>query len=1292
MRNEARKAFKTSRRAVALVMAAVLCLSTLVTAAPAEAAGFTKPKLAAKKKTLYYNKKSKKTYTLKVKSNKVKKIVKTTWKTSKKSVVSISKKKKMSVKLTAKKKGTATVTATIRYVPKGMWMVRTLNLKCKVTSKRASSSTVTPPAGKTTPKPVPKPSTKPGNSPNPPQGNEGQKPAKVVLDQDEALFSSTEEGENTKELTAVVKDAQGKEIKDQDITWSTDNDKIAAVDDGVITAKKEGRANITASAGNITSEPCTVIVDTTPPAVEGAKITDYKTIRVYFDETVTGEPEVSVTRSAEDAEDVPVRMTPVLSEDGQSLILTSAAALKEGTYNLEMAGLTDYVGNSLSNNRKTVIKSASVPDKFICRTEEIPAGQDEVMVYFRVTDQYGEELRNYRIDDLKATAETESGMPLEVSVVEGKDCVKITGAIGMLAEGKRVVITLSSKKLGVSGEFSTVLVDPEGVGKAAKIDRVIAESKDMANSGDSEAPQFALTTDEKLNVFTLSAELLDRFGSPANSRVVYSINDSSGIIEFVNTEGSNSKDTNICDSDKAVTVRARKKGVVTITVYLASDDSQRRDITITIRPTALKRITVGELASGYNMQESQAKITLDPIGTGITAKDLTYEALDDRSAERIEKIQFSDAEDGSEEIYVSVTAKADSKDDPIHFIVYCMEDGQKIGTSNAVTYLSSPMPLVDKIKVEEFKETVCCNKEVKTSYRLLNRYGENITNIAGGRLDVEVSKGAIGKLSDVSAEEGTLTVTGESVGKTTITLKYENISETITVDVKNTAVVKKVMLDAAKADGEPWELIEFAGEKIYIPVSFEDQYENKIVVEAKDWTSVLPTITINGGDKLNGASGSPVFAGNISVGPAKLSSGAYTAATGTDVVEAVEVTYNSALSTSSKIFTLAYGNSTVKDFSCNTVSVYLRPERAPAKLVFGKSSIAALPGAQYTQNVTVLDQYGTEIGASNLPAVTGGDDVQYKMFHKDGTDCSTKISISPNAGNTQVTLNPLIDAGTYTVTAYIGDSSEDLAAISKLVHASYTLKVGSIKDLAQSIQICETITDKSGNQGNQKTISDVDYIKISDSSNLAAEWQLDYKLYDKDGLEIAKPNTGYGILPGELGWSVSGSNIDASIEGGLMKAKFEGTADTGIIMVELSYEPGGIRKGSLAIPVSSKNPVIKSGTYKIQTGSPLADIDLTDVQTLNSSDTTYAIVGIDQYGDEQPAGALYSVYAKDASAAVVTKGSGNQFDVKSAGSTANGKETVVVVKPTEKEKALEMKVKVPAVAPAPPTPPTTTTP
>lgn len=61
MRNKTRKVSGILRRVMACVMAAALCLSTLATATPAEAAGFTKPKLAVKKKTLYYNKKGKKT-------------------------------------------------------------------------------------------------------------------------------------------------------------------------------------------------------------------------------------------------------------------------------------------------------------------------------------------------------------------------------------------------------------------------------------------------------------------------------------------------------------------------------------------------------------------------------------------------------------------------------------------------------------------------------------------------------------------------------------------------------------------------------------------------------------------------------------------------------------------------------------------------------------------------------------------------------------------------------------------------------------------------------------------------------------------------------------------------------------------------------------------------------------------------------------------------------------------------------------------------------------------------------
>ena len=84
------KSSRAFRRATALVLAAALTLSAPV-ATNASAATKKVPSLSVKKKTLYYNKAGKKSFTLKVKKNKVKKIVSTKWTTSKKSVAKISK-------------------------------------------------------------------------------------------------------------------------------------------------------------------------------------------------------------------------------------------------------------------------------------------------------------------------------------------------------------------------------------------------------------------------------------------------------------------------------------------------------------------------------------------------------------------------------------------------------------------------------------------------------------------------------------------------------------------------------------------------------------------------------------------------------------------------------------------------------------------------------------------------------------------------------------------------------------------------------------------------------------------------------------------------------------------------------------------------------------------------------------------------------------------------------------------------------------------------------------------------
>ena len=86
-----------------IFMVAIVLALSFVVSVPAEAK--SKPKLSAKSKTMYVGK----TTTIKLKNaGKVK------WKTSKKSVVSISKKKKNKVWIKAKKAGTATITATYK--------------------------------------------------------------------------------------------------------------------------------------------------------------------------------------------------------------------------------------------------------------------------------------------------------------------------------------------------------------------------------------------------------------------------------------------------------------------------------------------------------------------------------------------------------------------------------------------------------------------------------------------------------------------------------------------------------------------------------------------------------------------------------------------------------------------------------------------------------------------------------------------------------------------------------------------------------------------------------------------------------------------------------------------------------------------------------------------------------------------------------------------------------------------------------------------------------------------------
>lgn len=1222
MRNGTRKASGILRRVMACAMAAALCLSTLAIAPPAEAAGLTKPKLAVKKKTLYYNKKGKKTYTLKVKSNKVKKIVGTTWKTSKKSVVSISRKKKMSVKLTAKKKGKATITATLRYVPAGKWMVRTVSLKCKVTSKSATTSKVTPTPGKTTPKPT-----------NTPKVLDAEKAVKVELDQKEVVFSSTDNGKNTKVLTAVVKNAQGKEMKGQKITWSTDNDKVAEVKDGVITAKKEGTAYITASVDKVRSTPCLVVVDTTAPTVEGARITDYRTITVYFDEAIEGDPEVSVTGSSSQntlnmeamLSEEAVRMAPELSKDGRSLVLTSTSALPEGTYNIDVSGLEDHAGNELEDGKATVIKAASRPTEFTCRTEEIPAGQDEVSVYYNVVDQYGEELKSYVIEDLNAEAETESGMPLDISISKGKkNCVVLSGTIGKLAEGKKIRIILSSKSLGLENEFTVVLVDPDGAGKAARIERIIT------SIGDSESPEFTLSDTETENIFTLSAELSDKFGSPVSEDVIYAIKGSKNIAEFVDKDG-NGKQTISAGSDEKVNVRAKNKGQLTITAYLASDDSLNKEITIKINPTTLEKIIVGDLALGYNMQESKAKITLEPLGTGLAAKDLKCEAMDDISKERIQDIHCEEASDGSG-IYVCVTAASDGQSDKITFKVYYEDEKGNQIYSDKVDYESKPMPVVDSINITPFEGDgeIPASKEVETSYQLLNRFGEDITKYAGGSLSQSVS----GPVNVIDIKDGKLIIKGTNRGEAVITLKYgNNISSSISLTIKPQAALSKVSFGQPQLpEGIDGIIIGDDKEEVYVPVSFYDQYGGAYPLTKEDLNNSLEMVfKLNGKQIIKEAL--PVSFSYCELAE----NGDYkTIEDDESKVEAICLKYKTDSAEEVKVgdvLTVSLEETEEnKIITSGQFSIEFLEARRINELQLKEKSISAVLETEVTNVITLIDQYKTpiELGENQ------GLQVKVTKDNKDVEPGNIRIGeVKDGVSHVQLSEN-----GIYNVIVYVAKGNEKdgfESYTTNLIQDSYTLEIDTMGNLINTIGISDEVTKQ---DETVVDLSEVECMRMNDDSKTSLKFN--YKAFDKNGKEIV------GKIDGnELSWSVSGTNATATIDssGNVVIEKMADNT-SGSIQINLVYARKSL-SASKSVKVSNEASKPKAGTYKVvipkpsNGNKPAAEdepVKTAEGETnLIAGETTYKITAQDQYGDLMYVSNLSAVYADDVTVASVIK-------------------------------------------------------
>ena len=1281
MRKRIQKTTGTFRRGIACAMAAALALSSLAQAPSSEAAGKKKPTLSVKKKTLYWNKSGSKNYTLKLKKNKVKTLVKTTWKTSKKSVVALSRKKDTSVRLTAKKKGTATITAAVKYVPMGKWSIRTAKLTCKVTSKEAAPAK-TPPVNTepaqtpliiytTMPAPPSQPvvtedpadTPEPADTPDPdrtPGPGETADPDKsqeptstpdipddstvteVDLSAAEALLSM-EQGRNTIVLTATAKDKNGNSLDNQTITWTSDNENVAAVKDGIVTAAGDGTAHITATVNHVTSQPCTVTVDTKKPFIESAELSDGRTFFVAFSEPVTGTP--SVTVKTKDNTRVECA-SQTLSANGTGLVITCRNALSAGIYELTVNGLEDPAGNKMEeNSRISVERETSDPKGFLCKTEQVPAGQSSFNVYFSVVDQYGEEYDSLDViskGTFTASAQTENGMPFKAQVNQQEGYVRVSGSASAFTEGRKIKIALTysvSDKKVIEETMTITLVDASDIGKAVKIAGLNATSKTMDNiSGSADKPVFQLSGTEKENVFTLSSKLLDKFGYEADpSDVTYKIEDGS-ILAFSDTDGSDSD--GISTSSQPVTVRALKGGTTTITAYLASDDSESFPITVTIKSTNLREITVADPGDGTNGKMSEAKITLTPAGTGLTKDDLEYRVTE--GAERLKELVFVQESDG---IYINITAATDGSDAPIRFVV--CSDGIE---SEEITYTSTPSLSASTIEIDDFEENaVTANRTATTTYQIRNRYGEDITKRIAAQPECKISNLSVIRSATTGTGDaaGTLTLDALNPGTSEVTLSLPtdpSVNAKINVTVVEKAYIKEIRFGTMSIDDG---LILGSTAILYIPVQAYDQYGNKYdALTYEDVSAENLKITAN--DKTPSTF--------------KLKAEWYEnvdkktpSTNNTDKIGAIGLSWDTkATGTSPSSGEMLNINFTSKNdkFEANSYQVPVNSAAIASRIELGSHVQAALPNAKVSNTVKLFDQYGTEVTTvpSDQMIYFEVRDKNNKKIETKDLDFSTPSPISPGdklPADIDITINPTLQDTNkeYTILAYLGPDTSDPGYDDNKppVGGSYKLLVDSADNLLEKIEISDKAIKSPISQAQAKATAsqeislDSHYVNLTDpGTKLTFDCEM-YTRYQGEDIKVAWKNSSSKpvFAANNLIWEVIAPdevtvNVDSSATNifTFKEASSSSSPIDDVATVSLTYmsDSKTLSAKERSIKVSNK-PAMPQGEYQIinPIGTPTVNyLDKNNTAEI-SAKTTFKLVAEDQYGDTYDQTPLFTV-------------------------------------------------------------------
>ena len=207
----------------------------------------------------------------------------------------------------------------------------------------------------------------------------------VTLDHETAEIAP----QDTLTLTATVLDANGQELKDETLTWSSSNAAVATVKDGVVTGVTEGKAKITVKAGKRSAD-CTVTVTNDAIEVKSLKL-DQDKAEMQIGDSLTlkatmqpaNAPDELVSWASSDPNIATVKKGIVIATSAGSVTITASAGSCTATCQITVKAPSRVDSVKAETDSATLdlngTKTSTIT--FHVRGQNLDSLQDTVKVY-----------------------------------------------------------------------------------------------------------------------------------------------------------------------------------------------------------------------------------------------------------------------------------------------------------------------------------------------------------------------------------------------------------------------------------------------------------------------------------------------------------------------------------------------------------------------------------------------------------------------------------------------------------------------------------------------------------------------------------------------------------------------------------------------------------------------------------------------------------------------------------------------------------------------------------------------